>query len=371
MTSDAIVVGGGVIGCSIALKLAEAGLKVTVIEKGRIGCEASRAAAGMLATQSEATQTGPFFDICLQSRSIYRDFAARLSEASGIDVEYKDEGMLFIALEDDTEGPDRATAWANWQNAAGLAVDKLNARETHALEPAVTESATRAVFIPGDHQIENRRLMDALDVAMQRAGVQVVEGAVVDRITVEQDRATGVECGGDRLNGGCVIVAAGTWSGSLLASVGLNVETIPAHGQIVALRGSRAPITRVIHSHKCYIVPRRDGRILIGATVEYLGFQKRITAGAISSLLSAGIEAVPGLKDFEIVESWSGLRPDTVDHLPIIGGCGIGNLYLATGHFRNGILLAPFTADVIATLVLSGRALENLKPFAASRFEQT
>src|SRR5262249_42886004 len=135
MTRDAIIVGGGVIGCSIALRLAEAGLKVTLLDKGQIGCEASRAAAGMLATQSEATQTGPFFDICLQSRSMYRDFAAHVSEASGIDVEYKDEGMLFIALEGETqgdpEGPEHATDWANWQNAAGHAVDKLNARETH------------------------------------------------------------------------------------------------------------------------------------------------------------------------------------------------------------------------------------------------
>src|SRR5262245_32484615 len=234
MTRDAIIVGGGVIGCSIALRLAEAGLKVTLLDKGRIGCEASRAAAGMLATQSEATQTGPFFDICLQSRSMYRDFAAHLQEASGIDVEYKDEGMLFVALEDETE---RATGWADWQNKAGLAVDKLNASETRALEPAVAESVTQAVFIPGDHQVENRRLMDALEVALRRAGVEVREGVAVDRITVEGGKATGVTCGAEQLNAGTVVVAAGTWSGALLASVALDVETIPAHGQMVSVRG--------------------------------------------------------------------------------------------------------------------------------------
>lgn len=361
-----IVVGGGVIGCSIAWRLAQSGLKVTVFERGRLGCEASRAAAGMLSPQGESHARGPFFDLCLRSRAMYRGFAEELTDASGIDVQYKDEGTLFVVL--DGEDDDETTRWAAWQRAEGLPLEDVSAEDIRRIEPAVTESASRAVFLPEEHQIENRRLMDALEVAIKRAGVELIEAAEVTDIATTRGSATGVVYADQRFDAGVVVVAAGTWSSRLLDPLGLDVKVIPARGQMIAVKGERCPITRVLHSSSVYLVPRRDGRILIGATVEYAGFQKGVTAGAVKRLLSAAQELVPSLDEFELVETWSGLRPDTIDHLPIIGRTGVDNLVLATGHFRNGILLAPLTAEIVADLVAGSPAKEELKPFAVERF---
>jgi glycine oxidase len=368
MPSDAIVIGGGVIGCTIAWKVAQQGAKVTLLERGRIGCEASRAAAGMLSPQGENQTPGPFFDMCLRSRSMYRQFAEELADASGIDVEYNDEGTLFVVVEGENEG--EKTRWTSWQLDAGLSLERLTAHEVRKREPAVTASSTTGIFLPEEHQIENRRLMEALEVAMKRAGVQVIEDTNVMALTTERGRIAGVVSGRERFEAGTVIVAAGTWSSPLLAPLGLNIKLIPARGQMIAVKGVTRPIARVLHSSKVYLVPRRDGRILIGSTVEYSGFRKAVTAGAVSHLLSAALELVPSLEQLHIVEAWSGLRPDTPDHLPIIGPSGVDNLLLATGHFRNGILLAPVTAELVSGLVTSGDLPDRLKPFGIERFEQ-
>jgi len=366
MARDVIIVGGGVIGCSIAWRLAQAGLKVTVFERGRVGCEASRAAAGMLSPQGESQTPGPFFDLCLRGRAMYRSFAEELNDASGIDVEYKDEGTLFVVLqgEDDQE----KTRWATWQKEAGLPLEHVSADDLRKIEPAVTESATRAIFLAQEHQVENRHLMDALEVAMNRAGVELIEGSEVTAIATDHGKATGVMFAGRRLDADVVVVAAGTWASPLLEPLGLNVKVIPARGQMIAVSGRRRPLSRVLHSSKIYLVPRRDGRILIGATVEYAGFLKAVTVGAMKHLLSAAVELAPSLRGFEIVETWCGLRPDTLDHLPIMGPSGVNNLLLATGHFRNGILLAPITAGLVSDVIVTGRVSPDLEPFSANRF---
>ena len=266
MATDVIVVGGGVIGCSIAWRLAQSGLKVTVFERGQVGCEASRAAAGMLSPQGEAQGPGPFFDFCLRSRAMYRSFAEELTEASGIDVEYRDDGTLFVLTEGEDEGAQ--TTWAEWQLEAGLPLEHISSGDLRRLEPAVSELAARAIFLPEEHQVDNRRLMDALAVATRRNGVDVLEGTEVSALSFERGGVTGVVSGGTRFDAGVVIVAAGTWSSQLLESAGLNVTVIPARGQMIAVRGSGCPIKRVMHSSRVYVVPRNDGRILIGATVE-------------------------------------------------------------------------------------------------------
>src|SRR4030095_12865440 len=263
MARDVIVIGGGVIGCSIAWRLAQIGLKVTVIERGRVGCEASRAAAGMLSPQGGAENGGPFFDLCLGSRAMYREFGQELTEASGIDIEYKDEGTLFVVV--DGENPEEQTRWATWQLEAGLPLEHLPVDEIHKIEPAVTQSATRAIFLPQEHQVENRRLMDALEVAIKRAGVELIEGADVTSITTDRGKVTGVMYGTDRLSADLVVVAAGTWSSPLLALLGLTAHITPSRGQMIAVRGQGCPINRVLHSSKVYVVPRRAGHILIGA----------------------------------------------------------------------------------------------------------
>ncbi|HEX5735472.1 MAG TPA: glycine oxidase ThiO [Blastocatellia bacterium] len=366
MAQDVIIVGGGVIGCSIALRLAEAGLKVTLIERGRAGCEASRAAAGMLSPQSEAHKESPFLDLCLRSRLIYRGFTDHLTEISGVEVDYRDEGVLYVELEgDDSKEVDR---WFNWQTRAGLKLERIAESKLRMDEPAVTGSATGAVFIPGDHQVDNRKLMDAVALAARRAGVDVIEGVEVSLFMIERDRVKGVRCGEDKIDAGAVVVAAGCWSGSLLAPLGLNIQTIPARGQMIALKSNTPHVNRVLHSRHCYLVPRRDGRILVGSTIEYAGFTKGVTAGGVGSLIAAAVELVPSLSEFEIVESWSGLRPDTADHMPVMGETGIKNLFVASGHFRNGILLAPATAELMSELILTGRTPDELQPFGIERF---
>jgi glycine oxidase len=368
MKKDVIVIGGGVIGCSIALGLARAGLKVAVFERGRVGCESSRAAAGMLSPQVEAASRGPFLDLCLRSRSMYRDYAAALTEASGIDVEYRDEGTLCVALDDEEAAEVRG--WASWQAGAGLAVEQVPVNLIREMEPAVTEAALAAIFIPGDHQVESRRLMDALSIAARRAGVEVAEGEDVCGLLVERERVTGVACGNRRFHAGAVVVAAGSWSGRLLAPAGLRIDVAPARGQMVAVRGGGKAPGRVLHSKRCYLVPRNDGRILIGATVEYAGFEKALTVRGINSLLAAAVELAPSLEACEVIESWSGLRPDTPDHLPVMGETGIKGLLLATGHFRNGILLAPVTAELITDMLINGRAPDEINHFGVGRLRR-
>ena len=369
MLRDVAVVGGGVIGCSIALRLAQSGLKVAVIERGQIGREASWAAAGMISPQTEASGPGPFFDLCLRSRSLYPEFASEITELSGIDVEYCDQGSLCVQLTKDDQR--HAEQWTTWQSDAGLRIEPIPLDTMRKMEPAVTESATGAVFVPNDHQIENRRLMSGLELALRKLGVEVIDYQTANGLIVERNRVTGVLCRAQRIDAGLVVIAAGCWSGQLLEPVGLKVATIPARGQMVALKGALSQISHVLHSSNCYVIPRLDGRTLVGATVEYVGFQKGITAGGISSLLAAAIELSPALKSCEIVEAWSGLRPDTSDHLPILGESGVDNLLLATGHFRNGILLAPVTADLIAATIVGGQSISELIPFSIARFLQT
>jgi glycine oxidase len=367
MARDVIIVGGGVIGCAIAWRLAQAGVTVTLLERGRIGCEASRAAAGMLSPQGESQTAGPFFDLCLKSRAMYRTFAEEVREASGKDIEYRDEGTLFVVLRGDEE--EEKTRWVNWQLEAGLPLELLSADEVCKLEPAVADSVVRGIFLPEEHQVENRRLMDALEIAIKRGGVEVIEGADVTAISTDRDRVIGVESSVGKIASGAVVVAAGTWSSHLLEPLGLHVDVTPARGQMVALKGDLS-INRVLHSSEVYVVPRRDGRILIGATVEYAGFRKAVTPDGIRRLLNAAVSLAPGLRQMEIHEMWSGLRPDTIDHLPIIGATGTDNLFVATGHFRNGILLAPITASAIERVFSSG-VLDLAQPFGIGRFDSS
>ena len=364
MKRDVLIVGGGVIGCSIALKLAEAGVNVTVIERGHLGCEASSAAAGMLSPQADALKADEFFAFAVKSRSMYKDFVAHLKELSGIDAQLRDEGTLFVSIEN-PKG--HADDWTAWQIEAGLKLEKIAADDLFKLEPAVTKLASRAFFLPDDHQVDNRLLMKALGVAIKRVGVEVIENEEVTELLVEKASVKGIACGDQQIRAGAVLIAAGSWSGKLLERVGLKAKTIPARGQMIAVRSSA--IRHVLHSSRIYLVPRNDGRLLIGATIEYTGFEKANTAKGIHSLLDAAIELVPEIAAAEIVETWSGLRPDTIDHLPILGQTSLANLWLATGHFRNGILLAPATAELMAQAIVKGRDEDGLKPFSALRFE--
>jgi len=297
---------------------------------------------------------------------MYPEWVQRIRELSGIDPEYQDDGTLCVAL--DRVEHDGFDKWSSWQIEAGLALERLSIDDLRAAEPAVSEQALGAVKIPGDHQIENRRLMDALDLAVRRAGISVIEGRSVDSLLVSQGRAGGVLSGGEAIKSGAVILAAGCWSGSLARDAGLDLPILPARGQILAVKARSRPFRHVIHSGICYLVPRLDNRIVVGSTIEYAGFHKATTAGGLNTLLQAAIEMVPSIGGLEMVESWSGLRPDTPDHLPVLGPSGIESLYLATGHFRNGILLAPITAELVSSCLVDGSIPAEISPFTAQRF---
>ena len=363
---DVVVVGGGVIGCALARKLALAGARVTLLERDEPGAHASWAAAGMLSPLAEADEPGPFLDLLRDSRALYPDFARTLEEETGIAVGYRTEGSLFLAL----AAADERTLQHRyeWQSAAGLPVERLTGAEALRLEPALAPATRAALRFPEDHQVDNRLLARALPAAARAAGAEIRIGVEARRVRVKGRKAAGVVTAvGERIDAGAVVVAAGSWAGTL-AGLPRPVPVFPVHGQLLALGVAPPPFGHVVHSPRVYLVPRAGQRVIAGATVERIGYEKMVTAGGLLGLLAPAIELVPSLRNAPLVESWSGLRPGTPDDLPILGADPeVGGLFYATGHYRNGILLAPVTADLVAGAVL-GEPSPRLEPFSIARF---
>jgi glycine oxidase len=372
-TPDVVIIGGGIMGCAIAYRLAARALAVTVIEKAIPGAEASSAAAGMLAPQMEADGAGPLLELGLRSRALYPAVAAELRDATGIDIGYLKCGVIMVALSDDHE---RAlAARRTWQLARGLRVETLSAAALAELEPAVDSGGPGGpggrggLRFPDEAQVHPPSLARAYSQAAARGGVDFVQGRVVRRVLVAGDRVTGVELDGDTLAAGAVVVAAGSWSG-LVDGAGLTAGMVrPARGQLVAIE-TRPPVFRHILSvpHRGYLVPRTDGTVVAGSTVEMVGFRKEVTVGGLADILDLARRVVPALADAPVTASWSNFRPHTADLLPILGGTAVRGLYVSTGHYRNGILLGPITADAMASLVATGNAGVDLAPFALARF---
>ncbi|HEX7241549.1 MAG TPA: glycine oxidase ThiO, partial [Longimicrobiaceae bacterium] len=365
--SDVVVVGGGVVGCAVARHLALRGARVTVVERGRPGEEASWAAAGMLAPLVEADGPGPFLDLLLRAREEYPAFAAALREETGIDVGYSDAGSLSLALTD----ADERTLEARfaWQSAAGLPVERLTAEETRALEPEVAPSTRWALRFPGDHQVENRALARALWTAAARAGAGFRLGAAVAGVTRSGGRVSGVRLeSGETLEAGSVVVAAGAWSGRL-AGLPRPLPVLPVHGQILALEAAPQRFRHCVDSPRCYLVPRADGRLIAGATVERGVWRRAVTPAGVCGILTGAVEISPALADLPLAATWSGLRPGTPDDLPVLGpDPELPGLFHATGHYRNGILLAPLTGEAVGEAVLGGEPCVELAPYSAARF---
>lgn len=367
---DAIVIGGGVIGCSLAWRLAQAGMRVMVMERGDIGREASHAAGGMLAPLAEADAVDDFFHLSVASRAMYADFARELKEASGIDIEYRTEGTLYLSLteEDDEELNHR---W-QWQHAAGLNVKRLNADCVLKLEPLVNERLRWALKFPDDHQVNNRQLTVALHSAAQKAGVEFRTQLTADRILTKNRRAIGVSTDRGEVHSKVVIVAAGSWS-SVLKEDGENLlpafRVEPVRGQMISVEMPQPQISHVIYSRRSYLIPRLGGFLIAGSTSERVGYDKRVTAGGVASIIERATEVLPCFGEAAIQETWAGLRPGSPDDLPILGADPyISGLIYATGHYRNGILLTPVTAKAISELVLKGESSINLSPFSVERF---
>lgn len=365
--SDVVVVGGGIMGCAVALRLALRGVSVIVIERGIPGAEASSAAAGILGPQMEADSAGPLLDLGLRSRALFPALAAELRDATGIDVGYERSGVLALAV--DGAGAAELTARRAWQMARGLRVEPLSSDQVHALEPNLGADVRGALRFPDDAQVNARELARAFSQAAAHAGARFLQGRYVRRVVVAGGVAAGVELDGEVLSAGAVVVAAGSWSG-LVEGAGVPSSVVrPARGQLVSIE-TRPPLFRhVLSVHgRGYLVPRRDGTVLAGSTVEMAGFRKEVTVGGLAQILGMARSLVPALGDAPVTGTWSNFRPYTEDHLPVLGLTPVRGLVLATGHFRNGILLAPVTAEAIASLVATGASDVDLAPFSVSRF---
>lgn len=366
MSADVLVIGAGLIGCAVAREAARAGLRTVVLERGAPGAEASSAAAGMLSPLAEARAPGPFTDALLRAREMYPAFAAALREETGLDAGYSDAGTLYLSLReaDDAELEHR---WG-WQSAAGLRVERLTTREARELEPGIAPAVRWALRFPGDHQVDNRVLSRMAWMAAAAAGATFRTGCDAAALTHGGGRATGVRLTtGEHLRAGVVVLAGGSWSATL-GGLPRPLPVEPVQGQLLALESVPPLFRHVVDSPRCYLVPRADGRVLAGATVERVGFRKSVTPRGLGYLIDGAVEIAPSLADAPLVECWSGLRPGTPDGMPIIGpDPEVGGLLYATGHFRNGILLAPLTAALIAGL-LRGEAVSGLDLFDARRF---
>lgn len=368
---DIIIIGGGVIGLSVARRLAGDGHSVRLLERGACGREASWAGAGILSPRSPHRLDAM---ARLNERSMvqYEDFAARLREESGIDPEYCRCGELTLIFDDNDVNIARAEerAVANRATESGkLPIRVFDAAELPTCEPAATTEALGAVLYREAAQVRNPRLLQALRIACTRTGVDIREGCDVTAILTEGASVTGVQTTQNTQPCDRVILCAGAWSSNLDPRLDSLVSVHPVRGQMVLMQMDPPPFSRVISAGKTYLVPRRDGYILLGATEEPdAGFNKRNTAGGISTLIASGLRLVPGLADAAVEATWAGLRPGTPDNKPYLGLVpGFDGLITATGHFRTGLTLAPVTADIVAHLVAGKDYDIDLTPFRPGR----
>jgi glycine oxidase len=369
--ADVLVIGAGVIGCAVAWRLGQAGMRVVVVERGRVGAEASHAAGGMLAPLAEAERRDDFFNFAVAGLAIYADFARELKASSGIDVEYRDEGTLYLALtEEDEEELNRR--W-QWQCETGLNVKRLSAGGALELEPSLNRTLRFALKFPGDHQVDNRRLTAALHAAARSAGVEFLTRVEARELLTESAggrmRVTGVMTAHGEIRASAVVVAAGSWSSLLRCDGARKFEIEPVRGQMVAIETPAPAARHVIYSRRGYLVPRLSGYLIAGSTTERAGYDKRVTVGGVASIIKSAIEIMPCAAGQAVIETWAGLRPRAPDGLPILGADpSVEGLVYATGHYRNGILLAPITAQAISDLIVKGESRIDLTPFNVARF---
>jgi len=364
MGHEIVIVGGGVIGLSIARALALRGFKdICLIERSSLGAESSFAAGGMLAPQAEADSRDALFDLLIKSRDLYPNFAAELREETGVDIELDTTGTLYLAVTEHDH--DEIEKRYEWQRDAGLPVDKLTPEDARLFEPCIAPDIRGALRFPGDIQVENRRLLSALANSVLQLDVQLMSAVNVEGLESRSGRITGVQTSQGLIQCPTLILAAGAWTSFIDPSV--KVE--PIKGQMVCLSAKPQLTRHVIYSPRGYVVPRQDGRLLAGSTSERAGFAKDVTAGGIHTILKNAQEISPAISALPIADMWAGLRPRAADGLPVLGPCGeIAGLIHATGHYRNGILLTPVTAELIAKTVVEGVVPEELSAFSPDRF---
>jgi len=363
---DVAVAGGGLIGASIALELARAGLGVGLFDRQEPGLEASWAGAGILSPAPESAALIALVPLGKASMAIYPEFVRMVEEASGQSTGYRPKGTLQ-ALFSHHAREELSTVIA-LHHGLGLRAEPLSARDARALEPALSEDLEAGVLRPEEASVDNRALTQAVLEAARRSGVQFFSANGAEAIWREGGRCVGLHLKNEKIEAQWTVIAAGCFSANI-QGVAPYAPVRPAKGQMVALRADDLRIERVLWSEKIYLVPRNDGRILAGATVEYTGFEKGLTAGGLEKILAGAIELSPGLAGSRVEETWAGLRPDSPDHLPILGPTDIDGLLIATGHFRGGILLTPISARLVREWVTAQRVTVDWDRFSPMRFE--
>ena len=372
-----IIIGGGVIGLSIGWQLVKAGAAVTIHERGQAGRGASWAAGGMLGPIAEAHIAElDLLKLSNQSLARYPEWVDELETETEMSIGYRAEGTLIIGIEPDDTYQLRH-AYTLYQD-LGLNVEWLSGQEAREIEGALSPYVTAAIRCETDHQVDNRLMVQALQRAYQRRGGVLHQNSSIERIVIENRSVTGVQTQEGFQSADVYILAAGCWSGQVSGLPDTIIPPVrPVKGQMLALQMHEGVMLRnVIRTVKArypmpiYLVPRTDGRLIVGATTEELGFDTDLIVGGIYELLHGAFEAVPGIYKLPLIETWTGLRPGSSDNAPILGKTPVENLIYATGHYRNGILLTPITAYEISKLILTGETSETITPFQLDRFSK-
>jgi glycine oxidase len=368
-TYDALVVGGGIIGCSIAYELAQRKLRVVILDRQELMSEASWAAAGMLSPAPDSPAAIPLVPLGRASLALYPRFVEAIEEASGRRTGFRTDGTIEVLSHGDPER-ELSTLVALYRG-LGLACEPIPVAEIRTTEPSLGRNARAAALLPDECSVEPRAIASALLVAAASAGVTLSPIVSVISLALEGRKCVGVVTSrGEILHAPHVVLAAGCWS-SQIPEVAPYAQVIPVRGQMVALRHSGAPIRHVLRSERGYIVPRNldsPQTLVVGSTLENAGYEKRVTAGGVEKILSMANELVPELSQAELMDTWSGLRPGTLDQLPILGEAGIEGLVFATGHYRSGILLAPITAKLVGEWITERRTSLDWEAFSPLRF---
>jgi glycine oxidase len=365
----ASIIGGGIIGASIAWRLASEGVAVTVLERGRLGQEASWAAAGLIGPQGEADAPGPFFDLCLAGKASFDSSVDRLAKESGVDPEYDRQGILYVSFSEHER--DEMAARARWQRAAGGQIEELSAAQARKMVPALSAKIISAIHMPTNWRTDNRKLTQAYIGAASKAGAEFRESIRVEAIAIANGRASGIVTHeGETIHGDVVINAAGSWASEIRGLEEDRIRFFPIRGQIICFDTRPGTIEPSLFSAQGILIPRRDGRLLAGSIFEDAGFNKTLTLGGMTHILRAACEMVPGLGELPFREAWAGLRPAADDLLPVLGASpSVPNVFYACGHFRSGILLSSVTGEIIADLVKGRRPKVDIAAFDPARFQ--
>jgi glycine oxidase len=366
-TFDVAVVGAGIIGLSAAFELSTAGLRVVVLDRQEPGLESSWAAAGMLAPGPDSPRATALVPLAKESFALYPGFVSAIEDASSKSVSFEREGTLEVF-----PGPSGEVAQSEFLEAHrrfGLGAEIIDLAAARRMEPSLNSHASAVAWLPDEATVDPRLLVQAVAAAATNRGAQIRANYSVTSLILDGDRCLGVLANNERISARHVLIAAGAFCGNIEKGIARCAPTRPVRGQMLALKHPDVRLTRVLRSEKGYLVPRSDGRIIAGSTLEDAGFEKNVTQEGQQKILSAAIELAPALAGVEILEKWSGLRPGTPDDLPILGPTDIEGLLVATGHYRNGILLAPVTAELVREWITAGKTQSDVGAFSPLRFQ--